>query len=156
MTVHGWWLNYKALPKNNLHLPAPTCRPTAYNWTAACSEGDCVLDLLSGWRTWSRICINITVNFIQSIMHSHCIINVPEVEQLDGAGVWVTDACVGGLTVAAILTAQIHKSLLHHCMTRKNGQRTFEKSIETIPNKKFNATLEHIRTGSPVRKAGLL
>ena len=113
----GWWLQLQALPKNNLGLPAPTCRPTAYNWTAACSEGDCVLDLL-----WSKIWndyINITVNFNQSIMHSHCIINVPEVEQLDGAGVWVTDACVGGLTVAAILTAQMHKSLLYYCWHRQ-------------------------------------
>ena len=42
-------------------------------------------------------------------MHSHCIIDVPEAEQLDGVGAWVTDACVGGLTVAAILTAQIHE-----------------------------------------------
>ena len=31
-------------------------------------------------------------------------INVPEVEQLDGVGVWVTATCAGGLTVAAILT----------------------------------------------------
>ena len=44
--VNGF--NYTALPKNNLRLPAVTCRPTAYKRTAACSEGACVLDLPSG------------------------------------------------------------------------------------------------------------
>ena len=37
-------------------------------------------------------------------MHSHCINNAPEVELLDGVGVWVMDACV-----AAILTTQIQE-----------------------------------------------
>ena len=88
---------------------------------------------LSAWRTWSWIwndCINIKVNFNEFIMHSHFIINVPEVEQLDEAGVWVTDACVGGLTVAAILTAQIHKSLLHYCWHRQ-GKMDRELSRKT-------------------------
>ena len=35
----------------------------------------------------SEMIINITVNFNQFIMHSHCIINIPEVEQLYGVRV---------------------------------------------------------------------
>ena len=107
--VNGF--NYKALTKNNLHLPAVTCRPTAYNSILSGLEWACVLDLPSGELQVGSEGIITAVSFNQFSVHSYCIINLPEVQQLDGVGVWITesDVCVGGLTVAAILTAQIHK-----------------------------------------------
>ena len=113
--VNGF--NYKALPKKQFAL---TCSCMQAN----CLKPNCSLlrRSLCAWSPFWRTCSwdlkwlhYYSSKFSQSIMHSHCIINVPEVEQLDGVGVWVTDPCVGRLTVAAILTAQIHKSLLHYC-----------------------------------------
>ena len=56
-------------------------------------------------------------------MHRLCVMNVPEVEQLDR--VWVTDGCVGGLTVAVILTKWVHEQ---HNLS-KNWERTFKKKL---------------------------
>ena len=92
---------------NNLHLPTVTClrlncnllRRSLHTWSLS-------------WRIWTWIwndCSFKTVSFNQVNLHSHCIINAPEVELLDGVGVWVMDACVGGLTVAAVFTTQIQE-----------------------------------------------
>ena len=63
--------------------------------------------------------------------------NVPEVEQLDG--VWVPDGCVGGLTVAVILTEWAHEQ---HNLS-KNWERTFKKKLPAFyGRKKPNAVVQ--------------
>ena len=59
-------------------------------------------------------------------MHRLCMMNVPEVEQLDG--VWVKEGCVGELTVAVILTEWVHNFLsikIERGLSRNNYQQHF-------------------------------
>lgn len=107
-------------------------------WLSHCLLRRSPITWSSFWRTqWCWIWNN-CINIIGQInMNRLCMMNVPEVEQLDG--VWVPDGCVGGLTVAVILTEWAQEQ---HNLS-KNWERTFKKKLPAFyGRKKPNAVVQ--------------